>query len=70
MRKKSDLPEKVCPVCNRPFNWRKNGKRSGMRWFIVATSAEKIKAIIITNHDRNHGTRNLAFLYLDKDKNP
>jgi len=21
--KKSDLPEKICPVCNRPFRWRK-----------------------------------------------
>ncbi|MBA3609973.1 MAG: DUF2256 domain-containing protein [Rubrobacter sp.] len=21
--KKSDLPEKVCPVCGRPFRWRK-----------------------------------------------
>ncbi|MGB2516732.1 MAG: DUF2256 domain-containing protein, partial [Pseudomonadales bacterium] len=23
MRKKSDLPTKMCPVCNRPFTWRK-----------------------------------------------
>ena len=23
MRKKRDLPEKICPVCNRPFKWRK-----------------------------------------------
>ncbi|HAQ48283.1 MAG TPA: DUF2256 domain-containing protein, partial [Glaciecola sp.] len=21
--KKSELPSKMCPVCNRPFNWRK-----------------------------------------------
>ncbi|MAI81479.1 MAG: DUF2256 domain-containing protein [Gammaproteobacteria bacterium] len=21
--KKSNLPSKLCPVCNRPFNWRK-----------------------------------------------
>lgn len=21
--KKGDLPEKICPVCNRPFAWRK-----------------------------------------------
>ena len=26
MRKKRDLPEKVCPVCNRPFKWRKKWK--------------------------------------------
>lgn len=23
MLKKSELPSKVCPVCNKPFNWRK-----------------------------------------------
>ena len=23
MRKKSELPTKVCPVCNRPFAWRR-----------------------------------------------
>jgi hypothetical protein len=21
--KKSDLPQKICPVCSRPFTWRK-----------------------------------------------
>jgi hypothetical protein len=23
MRKKADLPNKICPVCARPFTWRK-----------------------------------------------
>ncbi|AXT27859.1 DUF2256 domain-containing protein [Ruegeria sp. AD91A] len=23
MRKKADLPQKNCPVCRRPFTWRK-----------------------------------------------
>lgn len=27
MRKKSDLPTKVCPVCGRPFAWRKKWER-------------------------------------------
>jgi hypothetical protein len=27
MRKKSDLPEKVCAVCGRPFVWRKKWER-------------------------------------------
>ncbi|HBJ92910.1 MAG TPA: DUF2256 domain-containing protein, partial [Hyphomonadaceae bacterium] len=27
MRKKSDLPEKICPVCDRPFSWRKKWER-------------------------------------------
>lgn len=27
MRKKSDLPTKTCPVCERPFAWRKKWAR-------------------------------------------
>lgn len=27
MRKKSDLPEKTCSVCGRPFVWRKKWER-------------------------------------------
>ena len=27
MKKKSDLPFKICPVCNRPFSWRKKWER-------------------------------------------
>ncbi|MDB2330119.1 DUF2256 domain-containing protein [Alteromonas sp.] len=26
--KKSELPEKVCPVCNRPFKWRKKWEKN------------------------------------------
>ncbi|MBM3165638.1 MAG: DUF2256 domain-containing protein [Bacteroidetes bacterium] len=25
--KKSNLPEKICPVCKRPFTWRKKWER-------------------------------------------
>lgn len=28
MRKKSDLPTKVCPVCERPFAWRARWKNN------------------------------------------
>ena len=27
MRNKSDLPEKTCVVCGRPFNWRKKWEK-------------------------------------------
>nr|WP_324603192.1 DUF2256 domain-containing protein [Oceanicaulis alexandrii] len=26
--KKGDLPEKICPVCKRPFAWRKKWERN------------------------------------------
>ena len=28
MVKKGDLPEKICPVCNRPFSWRKKWEKN------------------------------------------
>ena len=28
MQKKSDLPSKICPVCNFPFTWRARWKRN------------------------------------------
>ncbi|MEM9775674.1 MAG: DUF2256 domain-containing protein [Chloroflexota bacterium] len=28
MRKKRDLPSKVCPVCDRPFTWRKKWEKN------------------------------------------
>jgi hypothetical protein len=27
MKKKRDFPEKICPVCNRPFLWRKRWEK-------------------------------------------
>lgn len=27
MRKKADLPGKICPVCDRPFTWRKKWEK-------------------------------------------
>jgi hypothetical protein len=27
MKKKADLPTKICPVCQRPFAWRKKWER-------------------------------------------
>ncbi|MEL0437370.1 DUF2256 domain-containing protein [Phycobacter sp. K97] len=27
MRKKSDLPSKICPICSRPFSWRRKWAR-------------------------------------------
>jgi hypothetical protein len=31
MKKKSDLPTRICTVCEKAFLWRKNGQKIGMR---------------------------------------
>ncbi|WP_166963419.1 DUF2256 domain-containing protein [Yeosuana marina] len=38
--KKQDLPEKLCPVCNRYFSWR---KKWGLNWENVKYCSEKCK---------------------------
>lgn len=40
MIKKSDLPEKICPVCNRPFKWRKKWERD---WEEVKYCSERCR---------------------------
>ncbi|MDC1210560.1 DUF2256 domain-containing protein [Porticoccaceae bacterium] len=41
MRKKSDLPSKICPICERPFVWRKKWQRC---WDEVRFCSVKCKA--------------------------
>jgi len=36
--KKANLPQKICPVCNRPFAWRKKWERV---WAQVKYCSEK-----------------------------
>lgn len=38
MKKKGQLPVKVCPVCNRPFEWRKKWARD---WANVTYCSER-----------------------------
>ena len=40
MKRKSDLPEKVCPVCKRPFNWRKKWEKN---WNEVVYCSDKCR---------------------------
>ncbi len=40
MVKKSSLPSKVCPVCNRPFKWRKKWK---LVWKEVIYCSKKLR---------------------------
>ncbi|WP_174831852.1 DUF2256 domain-containing protein [Ruegeria sp. HKCCA0235A] len=41
MRKKADLPQKVCPVCQRPFTWR---KKWGNVWGEVKYCSKKCRS--------------------------
>lgn len=40
MRKKSDLPTKTCPVCDRPFTWRKKWAK---HWDEVVYCSERCR---------------------------
>lgn len=47
--KKSDLPRKTCPVCQKDFTWRKNGKRTGKRSNTVVKGAGVPNERLLTN---------------------
>ncbi|WP_092467111.1 DUF2256 domain-containing protein [Winogradskyella thalassocola] len=38
--KKANLPTKICPVCNRPFSWRKKWENN---WDVVKYCSEKCR---------------------------
>lgn len=40
MRKKANLPTKTCPVCGRPFAWRKKWRKD---WDKVVYCSEKCR---------------------------
>ncbi|MEO1135117.1 MAG: DUF2256 domain-containing protein [Pseudomonadota bacterium] len=40
MHRKSDLPEKTCAVCGRPFAWRKKWRRN---WDAVRYCSERCR---------------------------
>lgn len=50
-RKKRDLPTKVCPVCNRPFSWRKKWEKN---WDEVIYCSERCRG----EHRRGEGRSN------------
>ncbi|HHQ4515725.1 DUF2256 domain-containing protein [Aeromonas veronii] len=40
MHRKPHLPEKICPVCLRPFSWRRKWARS---WEVVRYCSERCR---------------------------
>ncbi|MCB9019928.1 MAG: DUF2256 domain-containing protein [Chitinophagales bacterium] len=38
--KKQDLPQKICPVCSRPFSWRKKWEKN---WQDVRYCSERCR---------------------------
>lgn len=47
MRKKGELPSKICPVCKRPFLWRKKWEKD---WEQVKYCSKKCRAITNQGH--------------------
>ncbi|WP_071814829.1 DUF2256 domain-containing protein [Alteromonas sp. V450] len=47
--KKSDLPTKMCPVCERPFTWRKKWEKNweNVRYCSKRCASNKHKAVTI-----------------------
>ena len=43
MRKKAELPEKLCAACNRPFTWRKKWARD---WENVKACSDRCRAAL------------------------
>ena len=48
---KSNLPSKICPVCNRPFTWRKKGKKIGKMSSIAVKDVEVTNSLIWFRND-------------------
>ncbi|WP_258101562.1 DUF2256 domain-containing protein [Marinoscillum pacificum] len=46
--KKTDLPTKICPVCQRPFSWRKKWSKT---WEEVKYCSERCKRNRTVNHE-------------------
>ncbi|KAA3640097.1 MAG: DUF2256 domain-containing protein [Bacteroidetes bacterium] len=51
--KKQHLPSKICPVCERPFSWRKKWEKV---WEEVKYCSEKCRRNKNKVSDNNHGT--------------
>ena len=51
MRKKSDLPSKICAACHRPFSWRKKWARD---WDNVRFCSQRCKRAGVSASEAPH----------------
>lgn len=51
MRKKSDLPSKICAACQRPFSWRKKWARD---WDNVRFCSQRCKRAGVSATEAPH----------------
>ncbi|MBL0634568.1 DUF2256 domain-containing protein [Aeromonas dhakensis] len=51
MHRKAHLPEKICPVCQRPFSWRRKWAHS---WEAVRYCSERCRRARHRSHHRSH----------------
>jgi len=51
--KKSELPSKMCPVCERPFNWRKKWEKN---WENVKYCSKRVRGISLSHLECLHIT--------------
>ncbi|MBK6948744.1 MAG: DUF2256 domain-containing protein [Haliscomenobacter sp.] len=50
--KKSTLPSKICPVCSRPFFWRKKWEK---QWDSVVYCSDRCRALKKAKNQFRHG---------------
>ncbi|WP_439830651.1 DUF2256 domain-containing protein [Aeromonas veronii] len=50
MHRKPYLPEKICPVCQRPFSWRRKWARS---WEEIRYCSERCRHARLRSHQHN-----------------
>lgn len=53
--KKSELPEKICPVCDRPFSWRKKWERNWEEVRYCSNACRKKKKAKMINQGNQEG---------------
>jgi hypothetical protein len=52
MRRKADLPQKICAACGRPFAWRRKWARD---WEQVKTCSDRCKGELRRKHAEGGG---------------